>query len=561
VKNNVLLEILLAFLLVVTLYAQEAPSPSATSQKPLQELLAQALQSYRTGKFDAAIEEYQAALQQDPKSGEAYAGLARTYLKQENVQTALETAKKGVGETPDSLAAHTALGEVYFRQGKMEECEEEFLKAVNTIHPEARAYLGLARLYSAYSLNAKARKDLEKAHALDPDDPDIQRRWVGTLTRAQRIQSLEEYLSTPKNDDVETREGMEQYLDLLREREKHPEKSCRLVTKLTATEAELKNLLLDPRHLRGYGLEVKVNGQSSRLLLDTGASGLLINRRMAEKARIQQLTATKIGGIGDKGDVGGYIGYADSIKVGNLEFQNCLVYVSEKRSVAGEDGLIGADVFSHYLITIDFVNEKLKLQELPRRPDEQEKAAALSTAEEDEDEEGSSAPQGHESDQAGAQPATATTKVITSSEPHDRYVAPEMQSYTRIWRFGHDLLIPTKVGEASSKLFLIDTGSLTNFISPTAAREVTKVHNSDTQVRGISGSVKNVYEADKAVLQFSHFRQENQDITAFDLSKLSKDDGTEVSGILGFTTLRFMVLKIDYRDGLVDFDYDKNRWH
>jgi hypothetical protein len=49
--------------------------------------------------------------------------------------------------------------------------------------------------------------------------------------------------------------------------------------------------------------------------------------------------------------------------------------------------------------------------------------------------------------------------------------------------------------------------------------------------------------------------------TAFDLSKISKADGTEVSGILGFITLRFMTLKIDYRDGLVDFDYAKNRWH
>jgi len=150
--------------------------------------------------------------------------------------------------------------------------------------------------------------------------------------------------------------------------------------------------------------------------------------------------------------------------------------------------------------------------------------------------------------------------VITRPQPHDRYIAPEMQSYTRIWRFGHELLIPTKVGDTAPKLFLIDTGSLTNLISSSAAREVTKVHGSDVQVRGLSGSVKNVYEADKAVLQFSHFRQENQDITAFDLSNTSKDTGTEVSGVLGFTTLRFMTVKIDYRDGLVDFEYDQNRW-
>ena len=36
--------------------------------------------------------------------------------------------------------------------------------------------------------------------------------------------------------------------------------------------------------------------------------------------------------------------------------------------------------------------------------------------------------------------------------------------------------------------------------------------------------------------------------------------GTEVSGILGFAMLRMLQVKIDYRDGLVDFDYKPNPW-
>ena len=105
---------------------------------------------------------------------------------------------------------------------------------------------------------------------------------------------------------------------------------------------------------------------------------------------------------------------------------------------------------------------------------------------------------------------------------------------------------------------MIDTGAFTNFISPGAAREVTKAHTEpNLRIKGLSGSVKNVYRADKAIITFSHFRQENQDLTAFDLSKISKDAGTEVSGILGFTTLRMFESKIDYRDGLVDFVLDK----
>jgi hypothetical protein len=35
--------------------------------------------------------------------------------------------------------------------------------------------------------------------------------------------------------------------------------------------------------------------------------------------------------------------------------------------------------------------------------------------------------------------------------------------------------------------------------------------------------------------------------------------GTEVSGFLGFGMLRVLDLKLDYRDGLVDFEYDPKR--
>jgi hypothetical protein len=123
------------------------------------------------------------------------------------------------------------------------------------------------------------------------------------------------------------------------------------------------------------------------------------------------------------------------------------------------------------------------------------------------------------------------------------------------------LLVPTSVGEVPGKLFLVDSGAFTNHITPAAAREVTKVHgDSSITIKGLSGTVKNVYSADKAVLQFGHLRQENQDIVAFDFTHLSDNIGTEVSGTLGFTLLRFLDIKLDYRDGLVDFSYDPKRW-
>jgi hypothetical protein len=277
-------------------------------------------------------------------------------------------------------------------------------------------------------------------------------------------------------------------------------------------------------------------------VLDTGAGGLLVRKGIAEKAGIKPIAEAKIGGIGDSKDMEGYVGYADSIRVGDFEFHNCLVTVTQKTFMNGEDGLIGADVFSDYLVRIDFPNQKLKLEPLPKRPDEAVASAELNTGGNDtEDDENSTDP-----------------KKPGPRGPQDRYIAPEMKDYIRAYRFGHDLLIPTRIGDSEPKLFLIDSGAMTNAISPAAAREVTHVHvEPGIQIKGMSGQVNRVFTADKAVLEFGHYRQPNQDLISWNFSNLSKSLGTEVSGFLGFTTMRMFELKIDYRDGLVDFEFNK----
>lgn len=119
------------------------------------------------------------------------------------------------------------------------------------------------------------------------------------------------------------------------------------------------------------------------------------------------------------------------------------------------------------------------------------------------------------------------------------------------------LLVPTWVNDDKiAKFFVIDSGGFTTQLSLNAAKSVTKVHvDPYMHVRGISGEVKKVYVADKATLMFAHLRQPTEDVLVLDLKHLSDNLETEVAGILGFTTLRFLNIKIDYRDGLVHMDY------
>src|ERR1700733_4264369 len=175
--------------------------PAATPSDAAALAFAEAARLYYQGQFDAAVQKYQQIISEKPNSSEAYAGLTRVYLKQKNVQQTNETILKGV-QVADGPAVHVALGEVYFRLGKIPEAEREWVNVINSGHVEARAYLGLVRVDYALSLYRKAKAMLEKAHQLDPVDLDVQRYWDETLSLRQRVQTLEEYLATVKNDDA-----------------------------------------------------------------------------------------------------------------------------------------------------------------------------------------------------------------------------------------------------------------------------------------------------------------------------------------------------------------------
>jgi hypothetical protein len=135
-----------------------------------------------------------------------------------------------------------------------------------------------------------------------------------------------------------------------------------------------------------------------------------------------------------------------------------------------------------------------------------------------------------------------------------------MANWARIFRIGHDLLMPTHVNDSKAMLFVLDTGASVNMMSIRAARSVTKVSSDDTvKIKGLSGEVNKVYSADKAMLRFANIRQPTQDMVTIDLSNMCKNLGIEVSGFLGFPIYRQVEMKIGYRDGLVQFVYDPSK--
>jgi tetratricopeptide (TPR) repeat protein len=529
---------LLAFL---TLWLPVDGIAQATSPASQSSDTAAADQLFMSGMFAEAQAKYQAIVNINPASVAAQVGLIRTYLIQQKLDQAVASANAALAVLPNAPLLVLTMGDLQFRLGKIPDAERSYIKAKNLGPKDPAPYLGLTRVYRSYSLYRRAYDEMNRARELAPNDFAVQMMWLQSLPWSDRTAAVQAYLARSGVQNPQVARPLQQYLEFLQRNPdpaaQHP---CRLASKVEETNSKLYPVPRAGMQLGATGLVVKLNKQEMHLAVDTGADGILIGRAAAERVGLKRLAYQPVAGMGDTGLQGGYTAVADQIRIGDLEFEDCVVRVTDAATpVTGQDGLIGTDVFSSYLIDIDIPGAKLRLSPLPKRPDEAPAPATLKTT-----------------PQEAPELDLATP---AASLPQNAYVAPEMANWTKVYRFKHILLVPTLVDKTGPMLFMIDTGSFSNVLSTRAAREVTQIRSDPaTQVSGLSGSVAKVYRADKAALQFGHYEQQNQDIVTFDMSSISKSTGTEVSGILGFAMLRILQIKIDYRDGLVDFIYNPN---
>jgi tetratricopeptide (TPR) repeat protein/predicted aspartyl protease len=507
-------------------------------------------QAFLHSDYDHAITLYQAQLVQKPGDPVLTASLAQVFLRQQKIKEAEEIVQKALAQSPKSAVLVTSLGEIQYREGTPWLAGASAAEAMKLDPCYPQAHLLNARLLRLNSYYGSAAKEIAAAHTLDPHNPRVRRSWLDTLPVKERIAELEAYLSTGGGDDPEATKSLHFYLDYLKQRLIEPHKACRLVSETETATIAFAPMLRDANHIRAFGLDVKFNDHNARLQIDTGASGLVISRSVANRAGLKQFSRMETGGIGSEGRKASYTAFADDIKIGSLEFRDCEVDVIDERNVVDSDGLIGMDVFSRFLITLDYPMRKLVLAPLPKRPEDTAplKPALETTTGEDDD--NSSAPT--------ETPASAPRPAPPG--PRDRYVAPEMKDWINVYRIGHNLLLPAALNSSKPKMFILDTGAFSTTISPEVAHEVTKVHAADNiKVHGISGQVDKVYTADNITFQFANVSQKVQDVVAFATPSISKGLNMEISGFIGYTALSQMTINIDYRDGLMKFLYDPNR--
>jgi hypothetical protein len=491
--------------------------------------------TYLSGNASQAESLYREALGKTPHDAALTAGLVRSLLREQKVDDAASAVTAELAAAPNSVPLLTASAEVQYRQGRIAQAFATVNQAFKIDPCNPRLYLISARIFRLNSMYASERRDIATAHALDPSDVDIRRTWLGTLPASHRVDEQKQFLASANGMDAEERARAESSLTNLMNKVNNPNQNCHVASDISSTDLPMVPILAEgnSRRIQSWGLRVFFNGKETILGVDTGASGLIINRAVADRAGLKPADRIQLAGVGDQGPQGGFVAHVDSIRIGTLEFRDCTATVTDRKDILSMDGIIGTDVFSSYLVTLDYPMRKFLLSQLPPRPSD---------------------PGGHSgtlNTEAGDQAAGA------SGQPQDRYIGPTMKDYVGFFRSGHDVIVPTRLNGKAERLFIVDTGAFSSSISPETAREVTKVHgNSPDAIRGLSGNVAKVSFSEAVLFQFGGIQQQNNDLYTFDTTGLSRGAGVEISGFLGSTVLRQLTISIDYRDGLIKFDYD-----
>jgi hypothetical protein len=471
-----------------------------------QDFAKQARTELFAARYERAVEFYRKVLALEP-TADAYYGLTRALLRAHRSKEAYAAADEGLKRAPQSAAAQTAAGLAMFRKGEILQAEEYFRTAMKIDQNYCGAISGLAAIYTAISKPKTARDLLRQAYLTCPDDPALMLARANTLRGAEHLAALETVLSglDPASEDAR---GVRAHI--ASDRALGDRKVRRLISAYEPARIKLVQITDAPQRVRGLGLRVQFNQRhTATLLLDTGASGISLAPKVAQKAGLELLSdeSSEAKGIGDKKPQDSFSYLASEIRIGTVVFADHPVSVFRAAKDSDVEGLIGADVFQKFMVMLDFPALQLALEAYPDAP---------------------------------------------GDDPQDVNAVPE--GLHRVVRAGNHLLIATSVNQSPAKWFLIDSGAFSNLIDTDSAREFTGVRqDAFTGVRGIQGNVNHVSRADRITLVFGGFRQENPNLIAISLEKPSDSMGIGITGVLGMPVLGQLKLTIDYRAGAVGF--------
>lgn len=478
----------------VSAIAQAPSCPAVPAHDP-----SPAETAYTNADFGSAESLYMQALAQHPQDAGLSAALVNVLLQEGKLSQAETQANSLVDANPNSASALTAMAEVELRDGQPGPAGSRIDKAIAANPCYAFAHLVRSRILRIESMYTSERAEIQRAYDINPTNPDIQQAWQGIVSPAQEIQSVDDSLKSMSGIDADSRKKAEASIhDLMPLLHEHSQ-TCQGLPTDSSAELTLEPSMLAPRQIEGYKLEVQLPQSKLKLLVDTAASGLYISKAVADQNGFKQGPNDPPGTV-----------HVDSLRVGALEFRNCIVGVSNTPFTGNSDGFVGTDIFSPWMVTLDFRLQKLTLSPLPKQ-----------------------------------------TEVL----PGDRPNVAELANFTPVYRRRQYFLAPVTFKDNSQKLFILATGMRNSAMTSDAAHSVSKMKVDFTNTEQTTSGGKVQFFREVFDMQLPNQPQIHQGhIIEFDPTVVDQNAGFKIAGMMGLDILRQFTLHLDYRDGLVDFE-------
>lgn len=461
--------------------------------------LSPAEKAYSDGYYPQAEQLYAQALAQRPQDATLAARLIESLLHEDKLMQAEEQLGMAVSANPNSAAVLTAQAEVQLREGEPWRAIKSLDVAATADRCFARIHLVRSQIFHLDSMYASERSELQRAYDIDVTDPDILMAWSQIMPAAQEIQGSTQSLGTMKDLDAETRAKVETTIYSLMPLLYENSQTCKVLPTVSSATLPVLPSRSDGKHIDGFRIEVSFAKGAAKLELDTAASGLFISKALADQNGFERAAGAPMGTV-----------QADTVRIGPLEFHDCIVGVSETPFSGNSDGFIGTDILSSYLITIDAREQRLKLDPLPPE---------------------------------------------SSVLPGDRARSGELTGYEPVYHRRQYLLVPVTIDNKTQKLFALDTGMRISAMNSETAHSVSGIKvNFTNPIKTKSGETAQLYR-DNFDFQFAGMSLDRQaGILAFEPTVIDHNTGLDVGGMLGFDMLGRLTMHIDYRDGLVKFE-------